>query len=199
VDLIEDTLANRSAAYSFDHATDYTSWQEFHDNITRASQDDNSNYAILVKCIHPHEYSHTNGEHYFCDLSYDDFSNYWLVDTKINWNNFPRQRAGELLKEHSMRTKYAHEIISIDNFLDLSTWEHEYRRLSELMGLVVYMAQATALIHSWHRARVSNQMKKFKQITEPFIHAEYRRRRLTSEVESHDSGIHCAPITWVGI
>ena len=96
---------------------------------------------------------------------YDNFSNFWLVHSKQQWGGYPALGPGHFEIENKIRTIIPYFSISIDAFLNIDTWEYEYKRISELMGLPTHLVEAHTLYKAWYNNRVKPLKDKFKSIT----------------------------------
>jgi hypothetical protein len=165
---LEDSLENRLNFYLFDNTRQYDHWASFHQS-RRASVNNLPNPRGLTKInsVHPLAFDKVidNTKWLIVNLSYADFNNYWLIETKKNWNNFPVLRNGEFEKEMMLRKKILLEI-SLDKFLAPETWAEEYQRISNLINLPVLIDAATKLYNSWYTIRVLPYIKKFKTLTD---------------------------------
>jgi hypothetical protein len=166
---IDDTLTNRLNCYSFDNAVKFDHWSKFHlfmDNFAGPSPHLNS--SKIVYSIHPNDAAY--GRLYFFDkillvtLSYNDFCNFWLVETKKNWRDFPIIIKEDVEKENIIKNKYSPIEINLDCFLDTTTWFDEYVRINKLLNLPVITA-AEELYDSWYKVRVLPYIEKFKTLT----------------------------------
>tara|TARA_R110000822_G_scaffold60143_1_gene149943 strand:+ start:37 stop:864 length:828 start_codon:yes stop_codon:yes gene_type:complete len=120
----------------------------------------------------------TNNKYFIAELSYNNFSNFWLVYSKQQWGGFPALTVDMIEHEIKIKTTLPHSLINIDAFLNVDTWEYEYKRVNELMGLPDYLDLAYILYKAWYDNRVAPLKDKFKLITN---HDKYLTLRCWAE------------------
>jgi hypothetical protein len=165
---LEDSLENRLNFYSFNNTKQYDHWGAFHESRWASVNTlPNPRGLTKINSVHPLAFDKVinYNKWLIVNLSYADFNNYWLIETKRNWHNFPVLRNGEFEKEMMLRKKISLEI-SLDKFLALETWTEEYQRISNLINLPVLIDAATELYNSWYTIRVLPYIKKFKTLTD---------------------------------
>ncbi len=171
---------NRLTNYNFNNALKFKNWYEYH--ISHSYDAVVRDYPVTVTCEHPKEFvNNSNSVNYIVDLSYADFSSYWLVSTKQRWNYFPSLRVGEFEQEQQIRKEFNFQSISMDAFLDPNQWDIEYRRVSKSMGIPVQIDQARELYWSWYNLRVRPLKEDFNQLAKQ-QHSEYQRKRLQHQL-----------------
>jgi hypothetical protein len=194
---------NRLDIYSFDHAQQYLNWEQFHHNYTDINTIDltaeDDHYTTMVVAKHPVEFYQSNQivtksfkagtKMYIADLSRDSFNDFWLVRFKEKGNGFPSLRPHEIIQEEQIRIAYTPNSISVDKFLDPTTWQEEYLRINEIMELTPYLESAEKLYESWYRQRVEPYKQEFAQLTIEQIE-KYSYRRDLAETTSRNSISH---------
>jgi hypothetical protein len=151
--------------YNFNNTKKFTDWAAWH------KHNRNLHYTFFrqtsVERIHPFEFKYPlDTSFYIVNLSYSDFANYWLISTKQRWNGYPHLRQGEIKLEKEIRKTLNPEPISIDLFFNNDTWEDEYKRVNDLMGLPLQLDAAKILYQSWYDIRVKPLKTYFENLTE---------------------------------
>jgi len=171
-----DDINKRLEYYNFNHHKKFESWGKFHSYHGRAIRRNSDQTCITY--VHPHEFVYAPDVSYFIvDLSYDSFSNYWLMGTKENWGGFPSLRIGEFEREQMIKETYNMCSISIDLFLDQSQWKTEYIKISELMSVPIHLEQAEVLYNSWYQVRVLPLKNDFYQLSHAQQHSYLEKRK----------------------
>ena len=83
----------------------------------------------------------------------------------LNQGKLPEIIEREFEKEVVLRKSLRPNEISMDAFLDISTWEKEYSRVNNLMGLPLHLEDARQLYQSWYNIRVYPLLKDFNLLS----------------------------------
>lgn len=189
---INDTLNNRLLTYSFNNAANYSHWIEYHLAYTTKWRDNHINniaQTIMVNSDHPSELYHDQHQLISADyiiyvnLSYSNFSNYWLMEfvtrlqthTALRLQTLPPVFANarfaldspsavnQFKKKISVLTGKNVIELSLDAFLDSKTWQAEYIRISNILNIPV-VDSAHILYSSWYNARVKLSLEQFNKL-----------------------------------
>ena len=155
---------DRLASYAFTHALKFDSWQEFH--RVWADYYQNWQYAlynallqnrhdVMVYAIHPHEFAkfettitndHSNNQYFYVDLQ--PKYTYWAVTQQRKLQFFYRDH--ELYQFNEFQKKYEMQRIDLTAILDTTeTFQEEYTRCCEIMGLASCPDLALSLYQEW--------------------------------------------------
>lgn len=161
-------ISNRADYYSFNHTTQYKSWQQFH----RAWPDFHNHelfcyfnqlytpqFSNVVFSIHPHEFlSHT---HIIDNLDCD----FYCVDTDeqlLHWVSNEQKIRGFVYRpdyEHefkdfnAIKQNYNMKSINLLNIVTHATFVNEYKKITQEMNITADIAAATQLYHDWYHYR----------------------------------------------
>ena len=133
--------------------------------------DSKQSYEYRIQSIHPEEFNFNEDIHklFQIDLDWSDFSNYWLIQSKINMDfQLARLRPGEIKKNLQIKKWYQTETISINQFLNVQSWTQEYTRINDLIGLPSHLIAAEMLYTFWYNLRV-------KDISDTFDNIEFQQ------------------------
>jgi hypothetical protein len=177
-----DVVSERLRYYDFKNTKKFNHWSQFHFVSSKRiyKRDD----QILITCSHPtsslvYDPAVT---YYIVNLSYSDFANFWLVKTKEYFGNFPVLYPDDFEIEMKFREEHNPQPISIDCFLDPSTWQDEYRRVSSLMGIPLQLEAAEQLYQSWYDIRVAPIKEEFDNLP-PDQRQLFLTKRQQDEIE----------------
>ena len=188
--IIDDTVSNRLEYYSFDNSYDYTSWRQFHHERQLFISNclvshNNSNRYKCIHGVHPIEYVNLikpslNCEYrlFIVDLSYNYFNDFWLLESRRKFNNFPILRVDEQkINQSIIDNEPITSNICLDKFLNPDTWINEYLRLCELFNVESNVHNATSLYQSWYDIRVAPIQEDFNELTEEEkeTYSQYRK------------------------
>jgi hypothetical protein len=160
-----NNIKKRLKEYDFSSALNYNHWSEYDKSNSRVLLEygKNKGCKFVIDSYHPFElydYIKTEYDIYLhLHLPKNDFCNYWLMQTKINWGNFPVLRKNELLYEQELLKKHNPFTINMENFLNENSWYFEYEKINEFLNLPLHKDEAQELWSSWYNVRV----KKFKE------------------------------------
>lgn len=176
LDDLPDTPENRVYCYiNRPQDTDLRHWGDL------ISKDSQLVYPKNVRCMHPGEFSfasHDKKDLIVAELSWGNFSNYWLMKTKENLKfSLARLRDGDIDIQTRIKKKYDPIIISVDAFLDPLTWMDEYVRISDLLELNWYPV-AERLYQSWFDLRVAGLKQAFESADRKTLVSVCRARLL---------------------
>ena len=177
---VSDTLENRVQTYSFNNAKKFNHWYNWHRkyNILEPYQivdlTKDTDLTVIVP-MHPQDfYSYAVGpdfdnklisKYLIADLPHNSWCDYWLVETKKLWYNFPPLRHDEFTKEEYIRQHFDCFGLAVDKFLEPSTWLEEYHRACDFLKLSTHDEQATILYNTWYETRVIDLKQKFKLLS----------------------------------
>lgn len=159
---------DRNALYSFKTVyTRYDNWQQFH----RAWADyyNNRKYRLLnavwknkfdtmVSCIHPHEFILFEQDilNFSTELFYvhvDEKYQAWVDSSKQKLRFVYRPNEHEYFDE--LRERYSMKRIDLTKILDSdASFEQEYLKCCDMMGLVPELDKARMLYHDWKSVRL---------------------------------------------
>lgn len=181
----DTTLKGRFDVYDFNNSLKYKNWAEFHVNYNQQHKFDD--YELHIFAVHPYEFFYGSGpapdnpKYYLADLSYDNFSNFWLLEFKKQ-KHFLSIRPSEILITQHLQNTLNLQIISIDKFLNPDLWEQEYIRIAELMGIDLNLKYATMLYNSWYNIRVKPFKEQFKLLDQTKMSLYYQERQLYEKI-----------------
>lgn len=141
-------------------------------------------YQYCIGSVHPHEFNQNKQQdkYFLVELDRSDFSNYWLVQSKIDFDyQIARLRVGEIKKNLQIKKRLNPEIISINCFLDPNQWLAEYKRINQIIGLPDHCVQAEILYTFWYNLRVKHYADTCVKLTSS-DHATYCYKRRYEEV-----------------
>jgi len=182
-----DNVNERLQRYDFKNTKKFHHWSHFH-TINRNRIYKSKEHQTLINCIHPDRSMIYNPEiiYYIVDLSYDNFSNYWLVSTKEKFGNFPVLFTGDFDIEIEFRKKHQPIPISMDSFLDNTIWQDEYVKISKSMGVPLQLEAAQKLYQSWYDLRVAPIKNEFEKLTKNQTQETYLIKRKQDEKQEPD-------------
>ena len=165
---LEDTPENRLKFYSFNNTSQYDHWHKFHAARNVNTVLPNPKGLKSITSMHPLGFDPLveYNKLFIVNLTYNDFNNFWLNETKKNWFNFPILRKYEFEREISLRKEYPLIEISLDKFLNPTTWIEEYQKISNLLNLPILLDLATELYNSWYTVRVLPYVDQFTALTD---------------------------------
>jgi hypothetical protein len=142
-------------------------------------------YTVNVQSVHPEEYcswaKHSETKKCVVDLDWSNFSNYWLQQSKIDFDyQLARLRIDEAEKNARLLKQHGIIIINLNNMLDINHWRNEYCRISSAMNLPIYSEPASMIYHCWYELRVKKYVDNFMQLDSD-QHAKYCYLRLKEE------------------
>jgi len=177
---IDDTLENRAQTYSFHNAKNFSHWYNWHKEYNflepyRIVDNTKDSDLTVIIPIHPQdfydyvvssEFDTKLVNHYLiADLPHDDWCDFWLVETKKMWHNFPPIRPNEFQKEEYVRQHFNFFNIAVDKFLNPNTWIEEYQRICSYLDIPIHTNIATILYNSWYETRVIKLKQKFETLS----------------------------------
>ena len=147
----------------------------------------NDRFETTITSIHPQQFSfeidaqENINQRFLVGLPWDDFSNYWLMDTKENLDfQLARQAPNEEKNLRLIKRKFDLELISISPFLNFDGWVDEYVKISNKMGVNSYPDQAEKLYQAWYQLRVKSLKNKFHELSKQ-DKSNYCAKRLKEE------------------
>lgn len=141
-------------------------------------------YGCVVQAVHPKEFDFNEqcDKVLQVDLDWSNFSNYWLIQSKINMDHqMARLRAEEIKKSIQIKKWFNTHPVSINPFLDLRLWTQEYVTVNRLLGLPDHLDAANKLHKFWYDLRVSKIVKSFETVGAKEF-SKYCFERLKQEV-----------------
>lgn len=129
-----------------------------------------SKYQIDIVAKHPHEFllSHTETrtQIFLVDLDWSDFSNYWLIESKNDFdNNIARLRSDEVTKYLRLCERSDVQHVNLNAMLDVNQWQQEYERINAIMDLPAHLPAAQKIYDFWYDLRVAKYVKEFQNLT----------------------------------
>ena len=186
VSYIEPTtdIDERAEIYNFTNLKQkYKHWGLIHTNTDEKVFRSNNN-QIYIDAIHPFDHKlndNPQAEPYLIDLSYNDFSNYWLMHTKELWHGFPATSIEFVQTQKKLIVEQNPIKILLDCFLDRTKWVDEYLRIGKLMNIPTHIGPATKVYESWYAQRVAPLVPKFNQLTSE-EKLEFYKKRIHEEI-----------------
>jgi hypothetical protein len=158
-------------------------------DIRKQFVNNNDQYQYCIKSTHPFEFDQKKRQdkYFLVELDWTDFSNYWIVQSKINCDyQIAKLRVGEIKKNLQIKKCFNPTTISINCFLDPNQWLSEYKRINQIIGLPDHCVQAKILYTFWYNLRVKHYADTWDKLTSS-DYETYCHNRLREEVQGTPS------------